>query len=564
MANTFVALDWDQKELRFLEGSGRDSRVKVRRAGAAEFPPDLWEQGPEAVGQFVADTLRRARVRTTLALACVPRSRGILKDIVFPTVADDEVAGVVHFQAVKDLSFPAEEAVLDFAVTGTDEQGRTAALVAAVRNDVIEEHQRIAEAAGLKLAHLGLRAHADLTALTACVPEIRTSGKAILLVEVGAELAEISVVCGGRLLFSRATTLGGPALRTSTDTGTLEFLPEDELREAQRSYRSLCNEVSRCMQAYQGQPEHQRVEQAYVVCASNQHATLADRLREATGLATQRVAVFETLSAQAEHPDSQGSLSAVLGLILEQSHPQGVPFDFLNPKKPKVVRDRRPVLATLGLGAAGLAIAVGIMFFLKVKSEREARQAALKKSQAKQMGKLKQFRELQRKLKLVERWSAHRTNWLNEIQRLSELFPATDHAYVEAAGLRQLKLPVLKRRRRSRSASKQTSPTKVPVASVSLKGQARSRSLVGEMLRTAMAKGWYRAQPGGMQPRADETPYRIRFDFNLSVLQKTAPSGAAASQPTATQPAKARDTDQKLHQDERGGVRTRGGKRKNS
>ena len=167
MAKAFVALDWDHRELRFVEGSCRNGGVKVRRAGAAEFPPGVWDEGPEAVGRFVAEVLRDRRVRAAQALASVPRSRGILKDIAIPAVDDDEIAGLVHFQAIKDLSFPAEEAVLDFAVTGTDANGQTAVLVAAVRNDIIDEYKRIANAGGLTLTGLGLRSHANLTALQA-------------------------------------------------------------------------------------------------------------------------------------------------------------------------------------------------------------------------------------------------------------------------------------------------------------------------------------------------------------------------------------------------------------
>ena len=369
------------------------------------------------------------------------------------------------------------------------------------------------------------------------------------------ELVEISVVCRGRLLFSRATSLGGPALRTAADTGTLEFLPEEERREARQSYRSLCNEVNRCVQAYQAQPGQPQVAQAYVLTSGDEHAGLADRLREATGLTVHRVSVFETLSGESEPPASQGSLSAALGLILEQDHPQGVPFDFLNPKKPKVVRDRRPLVLTLVVAAVAMAVATGLILFLNAKSRRQARLAHLTKRLGGRKGrtwsglrkKLRDYHGLQARLDVVERWAGHRTNWLNELQALTDLFPPTDQVYIETCSLRQLKLPKLKRRaRRSAKAGRSRQP-KTPVASALLKGRARSRVLVDQLLRSAIATGRCRARPGGTQPRVDETPYRCRFSFSLDLLPpsvvQTQPSRGAATRPNA-----AKKADRKLQQ----------------
>src|SRR5205807_8726763 len=85
----------------------------------------------------------------------VGRDRVILKESRYPQVTPAEEPAVVRFQAVKELTEPAEEVVLDYTPVGEAAEGEERrALVLVMRRELLTAYRVLCKAAGLKLLAL--------------------------------------------------------------------------------------------------------------------------------------------------------------------------------------------------------------------------------------------------------------------------------------------------------------------------------------------------------------------------------------------------------------------------
>ena len=200
-----VSFDWDWRSLRIGEARVSGAKVRVRSLVSHPMEAGLAYGNPEGLGQFIRRVLREEGISTRRAIVDIPRDQAVLNTLTLPAAKDEELAGLVRFQIVRELPFPVEEAVVDFAAEPRGADGQQRVLVAAVRNDVLEFYRRVFMQAGLKLERIGLRPYANLVALAQAVPD--TCAGRTLFVDVGPALTEIDIVVDGRLVFSRAASV---------------------------------------------------------------------------------------------------------------------------------------------------------------------------------------------------------------------------------------------------------------------------------------------------------------------------------------------------------------------
>ena len=149
----FLALDWDHKQLHLVAATVRGGAVRIDKALSLpeERVPNPAEA--EALGRLLRERLKDGGFSAAPVLACVGRDRVILKDLRYPAVPDVEEPGVVRFQAVKELTDPPDEVVIDYARIGNGE-GERRALALIARRELVEAYQTICRVAGLKLVAL--------------------------------------------------------------------------------------------------------------------------------------------------------------------------------------------------------------------------------------------------------------------------------------------------------------------------------------------------------------------------------------------------------------------------
>ena len=418
-----AAVDFDSRELRLVLAEQAGGRTRILELAMAAVPEDVNASDPQALGARLADVLRRLGATDAGLLMNVARAQAILKPLTLPSAGSvDDLAGMVHYQIGNELPFPAEEAVVDFATeshydverTNGTSPASTDVLVAAVRRDVIEFYKRVAEAAGARLLRLGLRPYADRRAV-AGYAEL-DEGECLAVVHLTADEAEIDVLIGSSLAFSRSAVvkLAGGASKEAAD-----------------AVNTVAIEVARSVRSYHAVERSGPIRMVLVAGSTGLEDMLAEELARRLGLGVERFRPAAALGIEEGEADASGFISA-LGLAAGHFGRDELPFDFLRPKRPAAEPDQRKRVAVVAGAAAvvlvGGSVLAGSLYLDSHRAELgrlDDQLEAIKTTHAR-------VTDLARRVNAVEEWLRGGSGWLGHWARLSALFPRSTEAYVTA------------------------------------------------------------------------------------------------------------------------------------
>jgi len=414
-----LSLDWDSRWVRIVQAVSQRGHVRGVQTACVPMPEDLNRSDPAAMGQFVRVTLGEHKLNARRLLIDVPRDQAILNTLTLPGGREAELPAAVHFQIVKELPFSLDQAVVDFAVSGSDAEANTVeVLVAAVRNDVMAYYQQMAEHAGLELERVGLRPYANLVSVAEVQADIR-SGRTVL-VDVGPSLTEIDVIRDGRLVFSRAASVIVPAVRQPPASG-------GDAGEAGTA-ADLLLEVTRSLEAYRVTDPGARIDRIIVAGATGVEEHLAEALGRRFSVGAVLYDPGEPFTGQGEAHALRG-FSAAIGLIIGHGQAGKLDFDFLKPKKPidlSAARTRKVRMAALGAAAVLAAVAVGANRYL---GQKRAELEKLQKQVAQVEQEVAEFEDFKKQVEAALTWQRGEVIWLEHFKRLAELFPDSKQAY---------------------------------------------------------------------------------------------------------------------------------------
>ncbi len=397
-----LVLDWNHDNCRILAANVARSGVQIDRTL-------LWPQAAffaaahaEDAGKKLHDLLKHAGLAGLPVLICLPRQRVLLKEIRCPNVPAAEEAGLVHFQAAKDLLETPDDVVIDYAVvarTATEIQ----VLVAALRKDVLAAYQTLCKAAGLKLlavtprpfvlAHCLARARqiAGAAARTTPVPQWSA------VVHLGENWGELTVLHGDAVIYARS--LSGDA--------------------------DVAAEVRRSLATFVSQPQGQAPETLYLF--GDDVAAQAESLQKALKipvLCPQYLAESDAVARDISCPAGVGLLCALAQ--------ESVPVNFAAPKEPKPPappRTRQFVLA----GVLGLLLLVTLM--VVGNKYLEARQAEIdglihaKEDKKKELDSSANSQD-RADLEYLDKWDQGSVAWVDEVYDMVAHFPHEKDYYL--------------------------------------------------------------------------------------------------------------------------------------
>src|SRR5687768_6712438 len=155
----YLALEWDEHEVRIATASQHGGSAVLERAFAVPLPPREEGKSHDAktVAAAVRDALARESLRKTETLAVVGRPSIELKELSLPPAPDEDLPDMVRFQAMRDFKQLSDEAPLDFILLPAESEEHRNVLAAAISTDLLREIQSTCTQAGLDLEHLVLR-----------------------------------------------------------------------------------------------------------------------------------------------------------------------------------------------------------------------------------------------------------------------------------------------------------------------------------------------------------------------------------------------------------------------
>jgi len=191
--------------------------------------------------------------------------------------------------------------------------------------------------------------------------------------------------------------------------------------------------------------------------------------------------------------NARGAIAAI-GLALGYTDAEGLPFDFLDPKKPVVQRDMRRIRILAGAAAAIALLLVLALLRNQLVQRRMAIQQQVRSELADAEKKRAIYRNMRQQASTVDDWMRGGRNWLDHYAYLSAILPASEDVYI-------------------------TSFSTSPQGLIRLSVQARSGEVLSRLDKQLRAAG-YEIKPLNYTPGADRFGYEFSSTVELTVPDK--------------------------------------------
>ncbi|MDR0380229.1 MAG: pilus assembly protein PilM, partial [Candidatus Accumulibacter sp.] len=217
-----IGLDISSSAVKMVElGSDGKGGHRVERYSIEILPRDVVTDGNIANLEVAAETIKRAwrklSTSTRTVAAALPAAHVITKKIIVSAgQKEEELELFVESEANQYIPFPLDEVNLDFQIIGPAPSSpeEFEVLIAASRKEKVEDRVAVIEAAGLKPVIIDVESYAMLSSLELIMKQSPGGGKGRItaLVDVGANVMNLTVLRNGQQLYTRDQSFGGNQL----------------------------------------------------------------------------------------------------------------------------------------------------------------------------------------------------------------------------------------------------------------------------------------------------------------------------------------------------------------
>lgn len=221
-ARSLIGLDISSSAIKMVElASDGKGGYRVERYTIEVLPRDAVADGNIVNLEATAESVRRAwkklATSTRLVAIALPASHVITKKIIVPAgQREEELELQVESEANQYIPFPLDEVNLDFQVVGpaASSPDEIEVLIAASRKEKVEDRVAVVESAGLKPVVMDVESYAVLAAFALIEKQLPDHGKGqiVALVDVGANVMNLTVLRNGQQLYVREQAFGGNQL----------------------------------------------------------------------------------------------------------------------------------------------------------------------------------------------------------------------------------------------------------------------------------------------------------------------------------------------------------------
>lgn len=249
-----------------------DGKYQVERYAIEPLPKDAVMDGNVANIEAVSETIDRCWKRmgtsTKNVAMALPTAAVITKKIILPAnLRELDMEAQVETEANQYIPFALEEVNLDFQVIGPAPSSvdEVEVMLAASRKEKVEDRVACAEMAGLRATVMDVDSYASQAAFELVVQQFSEGGKdqVIALVDVGANVMNVSMMKNGQPVYTREQAFGGTQLtqdimraygmsaEEAEQAKRAGSLPENYDAEILRPFlENLALEVARAMQFF--------------------------------------------------------------------------------------------------------------------------------------------------------------------------------------------------------------------------------------------------------------------------------------------------------------------------
>ena len=390
-----LAVQWDPSTVDYVLADYKGGHVRITAAGS--IPRDD-EEEPPSPGDVLLLELQRLGVRRADLIVALGRGSVDVIPLQLPPAGDEELPTLVNNQVMRDAGEIAETGVVDFVVLPAVEGEPRTGFAFAVDAATLEHVRSEAAKASLKPCAIVYRPLASVTLLRRAVPQSR---RTMILIALHDREADISVVRGGGLVYTRTARL-------------------NETRNVGDIAAQLAIEIRRSLAAASLVPDAEE-QHLYVFGALQETEQLVTDLAEELSLPASLLDPLRAEHVDGPTPDAVGRLSPLLGMVYDH-YGESHATDFLHPKRPPPP----PNYVRRALSYAGVVLILAIMggyFVWDTRAQEAAEIADLRKDLDSTSARLEKVQQKQAIVDAVWQWQTENVNWLDELYDLTRRFP---------------------------------------------------------------------------------------------------------------------------------------------
>ena len=397
-----LAIDWDDKELRFVAGRTTPGGVTITDAGSVPIEGE----GNQGIAQTLQRVLQERGLTKLPTLVAIGRGRAELRQLKLPPIPDDELPEVVRFQAIRNFAAAGERAVVDFVPARRGDDS-VEVVAAAVAPEQLDEIRQLVQPHVDRLERIVLRPLAAASLFTA----YQSTGGEVVLLDVLADDADLVILRDGRPLFVRSVRLpiGGDARSTA-----------------------LASEVRRSLMACRIAADPQQPARRIILWGrADVHADDILQLGQRLGCTLETLDPLAMVGMEdhlrSSEPEHVGRLAPLVGLLAADVRGADLLIDFLNPRKKPQPRNDRARYAVMGAAAAAVLLMVGYTVWSSLNS-RDRQIAELQKSIGELETQLKETDVHVANVARIDQFLDGNVIWVEELRRLAEKLPPAEQA----------------------------------------------------------------------------------------------------------------------------------------
>lgn len=414
-ASTAIQLTPDR--LLAVQGDISPAGVALTGSVCVARPASVDATDARAVGRWAGDELKGRGIGRSRVVLALGRGDVVLKVLTLPPAtggaSERELVGVVRLAMLRQLAVAAEGTIVDYTILPPAADGSQRVLAGALPADRAAWLLSVADAAGLGVAHIALRAAGAGTLLAEMAQ--RHDGP-VLGLTLAADGPELIVIEDGVLVGARAVDLP----RGESDTDAL----------AQR----LAVEAKRTWLSHRAQKAGPEPACVAVLASGDLADRAARRCGEALGVRGVALGTPSLASFPATLPEDQrADALPLLGLLAGQM--VGLPgLDFANPRRAPDLAARPRQLALAGM--LGLILVGGVGFIAADRSLRELRHEneRLREREQELAADVSRRRAEEARLAGLERWAGADIDWAAHLAHLCRELPDPRIATLDELG----------------------------------------------------------------------------------------------------------------------------------
>lgn len=320
-AKPVLGLDISSTSVKVLELSRQGDRYRVESYAVKALPPNAVVEKNinevELVGETIKAVLRQSRTKLKDVAVAVAGSAVITKLIEMPAgMSDDVLETQISLEADQYIPYPLEEVAIDFEVQGESESSpdQIDVLLAACRRENVDLRVTALEIADLKPKIVDVEAYTMERAFSLVAEQLEDQeDQVVAVLDVGATMTTLSVLVGGKTVYTREQLFGGKQLTEeiqrryglSTEEAGLAKkqggLPDDYASEVLGPFKdAVVQQMTRSLQFFFSSSQYNDVDHILMAGGVAAQEGLADLVAEKLGTPVTVANPFSNMSVSSK------------------------------------------------------------------------------------------------------------------------------------------------------------------------------------------------------------------------------------------------------------------------